>query len=344
MTAREEDATGTEAPPDGATPTAGRGGRGAGRVRSALSRLSKLPFRSVSRRAGTVDPMSTATTTTDDPEVLEAIAERIAPLADRELLIGLDVDGTLVDHHGMMSPRIYEALRRAAERHHVVIATGRSIGATLPIVRAAGVRHGYAVCSNGGVTLRIDPDAPDGFRVDQVRSFTPGNALAALRRAAPGAGFAVESPSGAFYSTGQFQDSSFGVRAIPTAFEDLIELDAVRVVVHDPDLTAAEFGEIVRSAGVHGVEYAIGTTAWLDMAAPGVSKATGLEAIRERLGLPEGDSVAMGDGFNDTEMLRWAGVGVAMGQALDGVIDAADLRTSTIWDDGSALVLEALTA
>lgn len=314
-----------------------------GRFRSVLTRLGKLPFRSPSRHSGTLDPMTTATTT-DDPGLLEAIAEHLAPLAERELLLGLDVDGTLVDHHGMMSPRIYAALRRAAERHHVVIATGRSIGATLPIVRAAGVSHGYAVCSNGGVTLRIDPDAPDGFRVDEVRSFRPGGALAALREVAPGAGFAVESPSGSFYSTGEFQDSSFGVRAIPTDFAALIELDAVRVVVHDPDLSAAEFSEIVRSAGVHGVEYAIGTTAWLDMAAPGVSKATGLESIRERLGLAEGDSVAMGDGFNDTEMLRWAGVGVAMGQALDGVVDAADLRTAPIWEDGSALVLEALTA
>lgn len=318
-----------------------------GRARAVLGRLRRPAFMRGSGRSGRVGGMSAPPATdaaTIDPAVRERVRVALGDLGEREILIGLDVDGTLVDHHGRMTPRLHETLQRAAERHHVVIATGRSVGATLPIVRAAGISRGYAVCSNGGVTLRIDPEAEDGFRVIEVESFRPGEALAALREVAPAAGFALEAPDGAFYSTGEFQDNSFGVRAISTDFADLIEMDAVRVVVHDPDLSAEEFSEIVRSSGVHGVEYAIGTTAWLDMAAPGVSKATALESIRRRLDVAEGDTVTVGDGFNDVEMLRWAGVGVAMGQALAGVAEAADVRTGTIWEDGTAEVLEALGA
>lgn len=322
---------------------------GVGRVRTAIARMTRRAFTRRSRRRGTVEGMTTTTDATAsenevDSELIDRIRGAIGDRGQREVLIGLDVDGTLVDHRGMMSPRVHTTLQSAAVQHHVVIATGRSVGATMPIVRAAGITRGFAVCSNGGVTLEIDPKAENGYRVADVRSFRPGQALATLREVAPGAGYAVELPDGTFHSTGAFQDSSFGVEAIPTPFEELIELEAVRVVVHDPDLTAEEFSRIVRDAGVHGVEYAIGTTAWLDMAAPGISKATALEAIRERLDVPQADTVAVGDGFNDTEMLRWAGVGIAMGQALDGVAEAADLRTATIWDDGTAIVLEALGA
>lgn len=320
------------------------GRRATGRIRAGLARLRRPAFTRGTDAAGTVGDMTASADAPPriDPAVRERVRGALEPLAGRELLIGLDVDGTLVDHEGRMTPRMHRALQDAAGRHHVVIATGRSVGATLPIVRAAGVSRGHAVCSNGGVTLAIDPEAEDGFRVMDVETFRPGQALVALREVAPRAGVALEAPDGAFYSTGEFQDNSFGVRAISTDFADLVEMDAVRVVVHDPDLTAAEFSEIVRQSGVHGVEYAIGTTAWLDMAAPGVSKATALEKIRRRLEVPEGDSVTVGDGFNDVEMLRWAGVGVAMGQALPGVVEAADVQTGTIWDDGTAEVLDAL--
>ncbi|MGP9694768.1 HAD family hydrolase [Brachybacterium sp. AOP25-B2-12] len=311
----------------------------------------RLPFTRRSSAQGTLEGVTTADTAAspsapetpaDDPAVRARVEAALAPLAERELVVALDVDGTLVHHDGTMTPRVHDALQKVADTHHVVIATGRSVGATLPIVRAAGVRRGHAVCSNGAVLLEIDPGETDGFRVAEVRSFRPGEALRTLREAAPRASYAVEMPDGTFYSTGDFQDNSFGVRATPMAFEDLAQLDAVRVVVHDPDLSPQEFSRIVSEAGVHGVEYAIGWTAWLDMAAPGVSKATGLQSVCERLGIPESDSVAVGDGFNDTEMLRWAGVGVAMGQAPEGVGEAADVRTAGVVEDGAGLVLETL--
>jgi hydroxymethylpyrimidine pyrophosphatase-like HAD family hydrolase len=47
--------------------------------------------------------------------------------------------------------------------------------------------------------------------------------------------------------------------------------------------------------------------------------------------------LAIGDGRNDIEMLRWAGRGVAMGQAVEEVREAADDVAATVYDDGAAL-------
>ncbi len=278
---------------------------------------------------------------------LDAARERVAaaleelPAGDGPLLIGLDVDGTLVDHDGDMTDAMREALRRAADEHEVVISTGRSVGATVPIVKAAGVQHGFAVCSNGAVTLGIENGE---HRVIATRSFQPGQALATLREVAPKAHYAVEMADGTFHATPGFQDASFGVRAIENDIEELMQLEAVRVVVHVPDLSPQEFSRVVAESGVQGVEYAIGWTAWLDMAAPGISKASALEEIRAELGIDRARTVTVGDGFNDTEMLQWAGVGVAMGQAPQGVKDSADVVTASVYDDGTVMVLDALRA
>jgi Cof subfamily protein (haloacid dehalogenase superfamily) len=310
--------------------------------RSLLATLRHRWFTRSSDVDATLPDMTTSTPTTDREATRARLQEHLAGLGGRTLLIGLDVDGTLVDHDGVMSPDMHRMLQQAAGQHRVVIATGRSLGATLPIVEAAGITRGFAVCSNGAVTLELDPEFDEGYRIIDTRPFQPGHALRTLREVAPDAHYAVEMVDGSFRSTAGFQDASFGVHAIESDLDELMELEAVRVVVHVPDLSPQEFSEVIAESGVHGVEYSIGWTAWLDMAAPGISKASALEMLRERLGIDRAHTIAVGDGFNDVEMLTWAGVGVAMGQAPQGVKDVADTVTDSIYEDGTVLVLEQL--
>ncbi|GAA3705852.1 HAD family hydrolase [Zhihengliuella alba] len=255
-------------------------------------------------------------------------------------MICLDVDGTLVDHEGHMSEAVREAARAVVEAGHtVVVSTGRSLGATLPIVELLGIEEGYAVCSNGGVTLRIDTSLPDAYEVIDRKTFDPAPALKALRQSLPTAKFALEDDEGQFLSTERFQDASFGVEARGVDFEDMMESTATRLVVFSTDSTAEEFGKAVRSIGLDGVTYSVGWTAWLDIAAQGVSKATALEELRIMLDVDPSVTVAAGDGRNDIEMLGWAARGVAMGQAPDEVKDVADEVTAPVEEDGLADVL-----
>ena len=71
----------------------------------------------------------------------------------------------------------------------------------------------------------------------------------------------------------------------------------------------------------------------------GVSKASGLAIVADKLAVDQADVLAIGDGRNDIEMLEWAGRGVAMGQSIEEVRDAADDVTETVYDDGAAVEL-----
>ena len=95
-----------------------------------------------------------------------------------------------------------------------------------------------------------------------------------------------------------------------------------------------------RRLGLQGTDYVVGWTAWLDLAPVGVSKASGLEYVARELGIDAPDVLAIGDGRNDIEMLQWVGRGVAMGQSIDVVKEAADAVTATVYDEGAAQELE----
>ncbi|MFJ4209475.1 HAD family hydrolase [Paenarthrobacter sp. NPDC089675] len=265
------------------------------------------------------------------------------PNDNKKLMIALDVDGTLVDHDGHMSPAVREAAQGVvADGHNVMIATGRSLNATLPIIEQIGLERGYAVCCNGGVTLRLDPNLEQGYEIIHKATFDPAPALRALRERLPNAKYALEDEEGNFLSTERFQDASFGVESIGVDFQTMLDSTAVRVVVFSSENTSEEFNAAIRHVGLSGVTYSVGWTAWLDIAAEGVTKASALEALRLQLGTDPDNTLAIGDGRNDIEMLTWAGRGVAMGQAPDEVLAVADEVTASVLDDGAALVLRGL--
>jgi hydroxymethylpyrimidine pyrophosphatase-like HAD family hydrolase len=111
------------------------------------------------------------------------------------------------------------------------------------------------------------------------------------------------------------------------------------VIIRDPHSSEEEFLELAEKLGLHGTNYFIGWTAWLDIAPEGVSKASALSEVAVELGVAQADVLAIGDGRNDIEMLRWAGRGVAMGQAPLEVQEAADDVTETVENEGVAVEL-----
>jgi hydroxymethylpyrimidine pyrophosphatase-like HAD family hydrolase len=78
---------------------------------------------------------------------------------------------------------------------------------------------------------------------------------------------------------------------------------------------------------------------YLEVVPTGIDKAKGLEALRSRLGVMPAELIACGDGYNDISMIRYAGLGVAMGNAQDIVKEAADYVTLSNEADGVAHVI-----
>lgn len=66
----------------------------------------------------------------------------------------------------------------------------------------------------------------------------------------------------------------------------------------------------------------------------GITKATGIHEMIQYLHIPREDSIAVGDGPNDLDMLAFAGIGVAMGNAIDEVKSCSDMVTDCINEDG----------
>ena len=81
---------------------------------------------------------------------------------------------------------------------------------------------------------------------------------------------------------------------------------------------------------------------FLEFAAPGVTKAAGLDFLAERMGFTRERTVAFGDGENDVELVDWAGYGVAVENAHERVKAVADWICPPAADEGVAEVLEAL--
>ena len=258
-------------------------------------------------------------------------------------MVCLDIDGTIVNHDGHMSQGVKEAGRAVvSEGHTVVVSTGRSLPATLPVIETFGITQGYAVCSNGGVTLRIDTALEDGYQILDQQVFDPAPALEALQQKLPTARYAIETSAGHFLATERFEDLTFGLIPEPVSLKDMKSADAVRLVVNSDDATARQFARTVKDIGLHGVTYSVGWSAWLDIAAEGVTKGSSLEELRVKLGAPHSATVACGDGRNDIEMLQWAHRGVAMGQAVREVKKAADEITGTVDEDGLVTVLRSI--
>lgn len=262
---------------------------------------------------------------------------------DARLLVALDIDGTLLSYTGELSPAVRDAVVGVrAAGHEVVLATGRSVHATLLVTRELGIDRGWAVASNGSVTVRLDPDLPDGWELDEVVTFDPEPALRVMHREMPDAHFAVEEIGVGYRLNKPFPDGELHGRQEVQDIEALVAEHVTRLVVRSPGHTSEEFHDLVRRAGLADVTYAIGWTAWMDVAPEGVTKARALERLRTTLGFTPAATVAVGDGNNDVDMLRWAARGVAMGHAAPEVQAAAVEVTGTVGEDGAAAVLRSL--
>lgn len=259
-------------------------------------------------------------------------------------LIAIDIDGTLVHDDGYMSPAVAKEVQRVRDLGHiVVVATGRSAANGFPVIREIGIQDGFAVCANGAVTIEVNPQLSSGFRQHEVITFDPKDVLGRLTEALPKAHFAVEKADGSYLFHRPFPSYALGENNVETPLHELSAHPVSRVVVLSPDQEVGDFLDTVERIGLQSVSYAIGYTAWLDIAPQGVNKASALEKLRVHHDIRADQVIAIGDGRNDINMFEWAqaggGIGFAMAQGPEEVRSAAAVVTSSVEDDGVARVL-----
>ena len=266
----------------------------------------------------------------------------------RPRLVALDIDGTLLIpdfDKGFTAEQVTRAVSEAvhavvAGGAHVVLASGRaplsmaSLADRLGLTREVAERDGdrlWVVASNGSVIFRHAP-----IEVAHEVTFDASAAVRAVLEEVPGAAVAVEEHGIGYRVNREFPPGELDGEMILTDLEHMIADPVSRVIIRDPDSTSEDFQHLAHKLGLQGTNYFIGWTAWLDLAPEGVTKASGLQLVCDKLGVAADDVLAIGDGRNDIELLRWAGRGVAMGQAPDVVKEAADAVAPPVTEDGAA--------
>ena len=247
----------------------------------------------------------------------------------RPRLLALDIDGTVVDHYGVLPDAVRDAVGLGvAANVRVVLATGRAWHSTQQIFDALGLPPGPVVCSNGAVTVSYPPT-----EIRQAITFDPSEVIAQVEEFSPGTLIAVEEIGVGYRLSGHFPGGDLNGEMVIETPEQLGARPVTRVILRDPQRSAEDFIRLAEHLGLHGVTYFVGWSAWLDIAPDGVNKATALAAVATELGVDAADVLAFGDGRNDIEMLRWAGRGVAIGDAPAEVQAVAD-AVSPLFDDG----------
>ncbi|WP_164545257.1 HAD family hydrolase [Antribacter gilvus] len=253
-------------------------------------------------------------------------------------LVALDVDGTLVDTHGLASAATHQAVDLArAAGHELVLATGRSLAGLMPVARQLGLTDGWAAGSNGALLVRLDPTAPSGYIVQDAHLFEPRQVIRRAQDLVRGVVIAIEDVGVGWRVSRRLPDGALNGPQTLTSVADLCATPATRVA-----LVGSGIRRFTDALAATGATVTAAGSDWLDVVGPGVSKATTLDQIRQQLDLPVDATVAVGDGMNDCDMLTWAGRGVAMGHAAARVRHAADETTGSLTDDGAATVLRSL--
>jgi 5-amino-6-(5-phospho-D-ribitylamino)uracil phosphatase len=240
-------------------------------------------------------------------------------------LIALDMDGTLVNHEGEVSPENEKAIQRAKEKGiYVVLSTGRSLRNCRDISDQLG-RSSYLITVNGGEIYDHEYNLVDSTHLDNELV----KALWALKEKHD-VYFWSSTTQGIFNTHNPFDQEIDTYNWLKFGFD--IQDDEVRKVVMD-ELMKNEALEITNSSPTN-----------IEINPAGVNKAAALVKVCERLDLSMEEVMAVGDSMNDIAMIRESGFGVAMGNAQEEVKKAADWVTGINTDHGVAQAIDKVLA
>ena len=280
-------------------------------------------------------------------------------------LVAIDMDGTLLPSFAQkINERTAQALRSVQEAGvTIAIATGRRHAYTAPLLEGLGLRADTPlITSNGAVIRTLGGEAIDRCHMEARVC----RGLCGLLREFGAVVFTFDRPGRGELVLEHLEQAhgriSLWIEANRNAIEVVNPLEDALPDGEDP-IQGMVTGTLGR---MREAEKALKTSHWsascecvcteypardfsiLDLLPPGVSKGSALERLARRLGVDRRETMAIGDNWNDVDMLEWAGQSVMMGNAAQELRTMAKMRG---WkqappndQDGVAVVLEAALA
>lgn len=264
-------------------------------------------------------------------------------------IIALDLDGTLTNSKKEITPRTYDALMAAQQRGvKIILASGRPVFGMEHLAEQLRMEEygGYVLAFNGGKLI--------DWRTKEVimEQKLPNELVARIYHSAVDADLAVLTYRGKTIVT----NKAFDRHVMHNAYINrlpLVELDDFLNEIEYPVNKCLIVGEPERLAvlekkmlGEYGDTMGIFRSQpfFLECVPPGIDKAHTLEILCSKRGIKKEEIIACGDSWNDLSMIEYAGLGVAMGNAVDDLKAKADYVTASNEEDGIAEVIDRFIA
>ena len=268
-------------------------------------------------------------------------------------LIAIDIDGTLLNSQVQISQGNLAALRRAHEAGvEIILVTGRRHAFAMPIAEALGFPL-WLISSNGAVTRSTEGEL---FHRDLIPAATirkllnwmdeyRGNAVVTFDRDDQGA-LAIERADelNASISRWMEKNAAFISRYVP--LEDCLISDPIQAMFCGSLARMKPAQERLAASGMANeitvlkTEYEKRDLTIIDVLNYGCSKGHAVERWARRRGITAQQVMAIGDNYNDIEMLDFAGIPVIMANACDELLRAGYNLTTSNDDDGVARAIE----
>jgi 5-amino-6-(5-phospho-D-ribitylamino)uracil phosphatase len=262
-------------------------------------------------------------------------------------LIAIDLDGTGLTRDKRISPRTKKVLERASrDGHHVVIATGRPPRASMQYYHELALRT--PMINFNGAYVHHHHDETWGQHHFPLERETAFSVLEACEKFDI-RGVMIEVKDNYYLQQHDHDLMKFAASdgSAPAAIGDLRQLvteHPTNVLVRPEAARLKEFRDYLDEQHADVIEQRMWGVPYnvIEVVRAGVNKGSSLALVAETLGIEREHVIAFGDEDNDLEMIKWAGYGVAMGNANPMVKAVAKHITDTNDNNGIAAVLEGL--
>lgn len=260
-------------------------------------------------------------------------------------LIALDIDGTTLNSKNQISPRTIAAIKAAtAQGIYVVLASGRPLDGVMMHLETLGLvgENQFAISYNGALIQRVSDGKVLNSQTlkgrDAKRIGATAKALGVHTHA-----FSLTrgliTPELSHYTEYEAQMNGIDCHLLDYAHLDDDELIMKVMMIDPPEILQPAIDQLPEA---FYQDYTVlrSSAFFLEFMDPSTNKGAGVAALAEHLGIAQDEVICVGDAGNDHHMLRWAGLGVAMGNADLQTQAIADTVTASNDDDGVALVIE----
>ena len=263
---------------------------------------------------------------------------------DEKVLV-LDIDGTLTNSKKEITPEtkkgIQEALRRG---HKVILASGRPTPGMRRYEKELELEKfgGYLLSFNGGRIIECRTGEVVYQRLLPI-SIIPGLYSFAKANGCGLVTYFGEKIISAFdpdsYVELEARINGMEIKVVEN-FKDYVDFDINKCIVTAPPEKAERLEKELAERYGDRVSVYRSEPFFIEIMPQNVDKATSLERMLETVGLTRENAICCGDGFNDISMIKYAGVGVAMGNAQPAVKAVADYITASNDENGLVQVMK----